>query len=204
MSQSVTVYFDLETAGLSDTAPDIQIAAAAIDDLTGEELSHFEAKIKFDEAFAEPGALELNHYDRAVWTTEAVDVDLAIRAFGIYLNRYRCIHMVSKRTGRAYTVAKLAGHYAADFDGPRLKRLFERHGAFLPADMRIRCTVQRALWWFDERPELAKPTDYKLGTLCAYFGIPVPKEEAHTALGDVRLVVALARAMKGGAVAARS
>ena len=50
---------------------------------------------------------------------------------------------------------------------------------YLPADPRVRCTMQRAMWWFDEA-RIEPPKDYKLGTLCEYFGIAV--SETHEAL----------------------
>lgn len=186
----VAVYFDLETGGVLDTHPDIQLAAIAIDENTWAELETFEAKIAFDAATADPEALALNHYTPEAWAGAAT-VSLVSRKFASFLERYRCLTMVSKRSGKPYSVAKLVGHNAATFDGPRLKRMFEKVGSFLPADPRVRCTCQRAFWWFDERG--LAPRDFKLGTLCEYFAIPV--HQTHDALADVRLTIALSRAM---------
>jgi DNA polymerase III alpha subunit (gram-positive type) len=193
---STAVYFDLETGGTSPAHPDIQLAAIAVDEQTGAELEAFEVKLAFDDAKADPAALELNHYDRTVWNRDAVEPWLAVGRFVAFLERYRSLTLVSQRTGRPYTVAKLVGHNAATFDGPRLKALFEKHGRFLPADMRVRCTCQRALWYFDEQG-LAPPENFRLGTLCRYFGILTPP--THDALDDVRATIALARAIAAAA-----
>ena len=189
---SVAVYFDLETGGVEPTRPDIQLAAIAVDEASGNELETFEAKITFDAATADTEALALNHYSPEAWTSAEHERIVAAK-YASFLNRYRYLACLSKRTGKTFTVAKLVGHNAATFDGPRLRALFARHDLFLPADPRVRCTCQRALWWFDERAIV--PKDYKLATLCEYFGIAVA--ESHEALADVRATVALARALQG-------
>lgn len=185
------VYFDLETGGLEIHHPDIQIAAIAIDESTWTEIDSFERKIVFPEAAADPDALLVNHYDRDVWAQEAKAEIQVVIEFARFLNRYRSLYMTSKRTGKTYTVAKLVAHYA-DFDGLRLQRLFRRHDEFLPADLRVRCTCQRAIWFFDSRG-IPPPEDFQLATLCRYFGIPAPA--AHEALTDVRLTISLAKAI---------
>jgi len=191
VTAGAAVYFDLETGGVLPTHPDIQLAAVAVDELTGEELEAFEAKLKFDPATADPAALELNHWDAGVWELQAREPLSVIRTFTSFLNRYRTIHLTS-RAGKPYTVAKLVGHNAASFDGPRLMALYKRHEQFLPADPRVRCTCQRAMWFFDETGA-KKPENLKLATLCRYFGVPLAG--AHEALADVRATAALARAI---------
>ena len=65
-----TVFFDLETGGVTPDHPDIQLAAIAVDsDLN--ELDSFERKIQFKESDADPEALKLNHYDASIWDSEA-------------------------------------------------------------------------------------------------------------------------------------
>jgi hypothetical protein len=49
------VYFDVETAGLADGAPIIQLASVAVDEDTWEELGTFNALLKFDESKGERG-----------------------------------------------------------------------------------------------------------------------------------------------------
>jgi exonuclease len=185
------VYFDLETGGVKDEHPDIQLAAVAVDEDTWNELLSFEAKIAFDATKADPEALALNHYSAEAWVGSQPPGQVAFRFAG-FLERFRSLTMISKRTGKPYSVAKLIGHNAASFDGPRLRRMFDRCSLFLPADPRVRDTCQRALWYFDERGEV--PADFKLGTLCEHFGIST--EGAHDALTDVRLTIALARALR--------
>ena len=195
-SARYAVYFDLETGGVADTHPDIQLAAVAIEEDTWSEVGAFEEKIAFDVKEADPEALQLNHYSPEAWAKAEQISQVAFR-FSHFLERFRSLAMISKRTGRPYSVAKLVGHNAASFDGPRLRRIYEKLNRFLPADPRVRCTCQRALWWFDERR--IAPVDFKLSTLCQYFGIPV--HETHDALADVRLTVQLAKALQAGQLA---
>lgn len=187
------VYFDLETGGVTEKHPDIQLAAIAIDEETWAEVDAFEAKIRFEIADADPEALKMNAYDREVWDRDAITPAATCVGFADFLNRHRSLELVSKRTGRPYGVAKLVGHNAASFDGPRLMSLFKKHEQFLPADPRVRDTCQRAFWYFDETG-LAPPENYKLATLCRHFGIEVI--ESHEALADVRLTVKLARKLR--------
>lgn len=190
-ASGVAVYFDLETGGVQETHPDIQLAAIALREDTWTELDSFEAKIRFDDTRADAEALKLNHYSAEEWAAHALAEPLVVARFASFLDRFKTIPMVSKRTGKPYNVAKLVGHNAASFDGPRLQRMFQRYKRFLPADPRVRCTCQRAMWWFDERG--LAPDDYKLSTLATYFGLPV--DGAHDALADVRLTIELSKAM---------
>jgi len=184
------VYFDLETGGVQDFHPNIQIAAVAVDS-NWQELASIEMKLQFDVGAADPEALQINHYDAAVWRAEAIPPNQALRRFSDFLEPFKVLPRVSKKPPfRPYSVAQLAGHNAATFDGPRLKSWYTKAGAFLGADPRVLDTMQLAMWWFQMRGE--QPDNYKLGTLCRYFGIPVG-DEAHDALADVRMTVQLAR-----------
>jgi DNA polymerase III epsilon subunit-like protein len=113
--------------------------------------------------------------------------------FAAFLKRHATTDMVS-RNGRPYQVAQLVAHNAV-FDGVFLKEWYERLGLFLPGTYRVFCTMQRALWLFHEDKSLTPPTDFKLGTLCEFFGITLRAENAHDALADVRATVQLYRAM---------
>lgn len=188
-----TIYFDYETGGVEPAHPNIQLAAVAINDRTGEELASFERKIQFDEAQADPRALEINHYDPAVWAAEAQPLEHVVRGFSTFLHAFRSIRKVSERTGNPYMVARLAGHNAAAFDAPRLQADFRRFGVFLAADYLVKDTLQLALWVFDRATH--KPENFKLSTLAAFLGIDATG--AHDALTDVRLCAQVARALRG-------
>lgn len=188
------VYFDLETGGTEPDHPDISLAAIAIDEHDWQTLEIFECKIAFDPGLCSPEALEINGYTEAEWAGALPEKDAAM-AFSGFLESHKSLTLKSKRTGRPYRVAKLVGHNAASFDGPRLFAMFGRHQLFLPADRRVRCTLQRAMWWFEEQG-LTAPESFKLTEVCKYFGIPVI--DAHDALGDVRMTIALAKFLKGG------
>lgn len=188
-----TIYFDFETGGVELHHPDIQLAAVAVD-AAWTELQAFQMKIQFDEAKADPEALKINHYDPAVWAKEAQPEALVVARFSQFLNRHKSIEMIS-RAGRPYSVARLAGHNAATFDGPRLKAMFQRHAQFLPAHPLVLDTCQRALWHAQETGFTHE--NFKLPTLCRDFGIPL---KAHEALADVRGCIALAKSLKDSAV----
>ena len=69
----------------------------------------------------------------------------------------------------------------------------------------VLCTKQRALWLFDEDKSLTPPADFKLGTLCEYFGVRLREDsDAHDAFYDVRATVELYRAMLGAWFTERS
>jgi exonuclease I len=188
------VFFDLETGGIADECPDIQIAAVAVDS-EWKERGVFEARIEFDETKAVPEALTLNHYDPDVWARTAEPERRVVARFASWLDPFRSVKMVSRRTGRPYSVARLAGYNAATFDGPRLTRMFARHETFLPAHPQVFCVLQRAHWWFLEKAGGVAPENMKLGTMCGVMGIPFAT--AHEALADVRATVEVARILCG-------
>lgn len=182
-----TVYFDLETGGIEMRHPVIQLAAVAVDDALTE-CGTFERKIAFSEELADPEALRINHYTAEAWK-DAEPPLRTVAAFNEWLKPFSSITKLSQRN-TPYVIAKLAGFNSVTFDGPRLKALYA--GQFFPCSYQIRDVLQRAFWWFDERGIV--PDDFKLTTLCRYFNIPT--DGAHDALTDVRLTIALARALR--------
>lgn len=184
-----TVYFDLETGGVEPHHPTIQLAAVAVD-MTMREVGTFERKIAFDEADAEPEALRINHYDREAWKGAPSALSVSTM-FATFIRPFSSVTLISKRTRSPYHVAKLSGYNAVTFDLPRLKAMFA--GGFFPCSYQVRDVMQRAFFYFDEN-EHEPPKDYKLTTMCEYFGIPT--DGAHDALTDVRLTIALAKALK--------
>ena len=95
----------------------------------------------------------------------------------------------------SFRVVQLASH-SSQFDGPFLQSWFEGLGIFLPASYRVFCTLQRAYWYFHENPHLKPPDDFRLGTLCEYFCVPLNPNEAHEALADACAVLALYRQLR--------
>jgi len=193
------VFFDLETGGVEPERPNIQLAAVAMSDRLDAELGAFEAKIQFDEAAASPEALRINSYDPAVWKENAVGEMVAAGTFASFLREHATVEMISK-AGKPYRIARLAGHNVASFDCPRLVAMFKRYDLFLPGTAyQPLDTYQRALWYFAERrctsdQPLNQPANMKLATLAEWFEIPAGG--AHDALADVRMCVAIARAMR--------
>lgn len=186
---SYTIYFDAETGGVLPSHPTIQLAAIAVEDGTWKEVAGFERKIQFKPSQCDIEALKINHYNIEDWK-DAVPQPECIRQFSKFCEPYRSIEMMSKRTNKPYSVGKLAGHNAVAFDLPRLRGMFGEN--FFPFSYHVKDTLQRALWFFDEHPELTRPASLKLSVLCEYFGIMTAG--AHDALADVRMSAAIARA----------
>jgi DNA polymerase III epsilon subunit-like protein len=186
------VFVDLETGGLETKRPIIQIAALAADRQL-HEVDAFEVKIRFDEHAACPDTLRRIHYRRAEWKRSAVSPKKAARAFARFLRRHASVEVLGQDL-TPFRVAQLASHNS-QFDGPFLTSWFDRLGIFLPASYRVFCTLQRAYWLFHEHPELALPDDFRLATLCKYFGVPIRPADAHEAMADARAALALYRAI---------
>ena len=188
------VFCDLETTGLEFTQPIIQIAAIAVDaELNA--LEAFEVKIQFDEAEADPKSLRKNNYSKQLWARRGVAPLEAAHEFSRFLRRHATVDMLSAN-GKPYRVAQLVAHNAERFDAPFLHAWYERLGVYLPARYMPLCTKQRALWLFDEDKTLTPPASFQLGTLCQYFGVSLPAENAHDAFYDVRATVELYRQMR--------
>jgi len=186
------VFFDLETAGLGRSSAIIQIAAVAVDSRLNE-LERFETKIRFDIGSASAEALAVNSFEPTVWKRLARQPKDAAHEFARFLRRHATVDMVSAQ-GKPYQVARLAAHNAA-FDGPLLIRFYSQLGIFLPGARSVYCTLQRAYWLFQEDQRLTPPANYKLPTLCEYFGIRLEDSEAHDAIADVQATVKLYQAM---------
>jgi DNA polymerase III epsilon subunit-like protein len=181
-------FFDFETSGLLESQPSIQLGAASVND-AWEITETFEKKIQFDEALADPKALEMNHYDREVWVRDAAAEPVVVAQFDAFLNRHKSIQMVSKRTERPYNVARLAGYNVQSFDLPRLRKMYGE-GRFLPAHPLTLDVLHLALWYFKDKPQ---PKNYQQTTIMEALGIPFP--DAHDALADVRASILLAKAL---------
>jgi DNA polymerase III epsilon subunit-like protein len=186
------VFVDLETGGLETWRPIIQVAAIAVTSSL-REIDSFESKLRFESRFIDPKSLRKNNYSAERWSREAQSARAVATGFAEFLRRHATVDVSAAGRG-GYQVAQLVAHNAA-FDGPFLQAWFGRMGMFFPGHFRVLCTVQRAVWLFHEDKSLTPPRDFKLGTLCEYFGVPLRPEEAHDALVDVRATVALYRAM---------
>lgn len=189
--KGTTVFFDLETGGVEERHPTIQVAAVAVRDWL--EVEAFECKVAFDPEACDPEALRLNGYSAEAWLHAFPEVE-ALSLFNAFCTRHADLSLVSERTGRPYTVARLAGHNVAAFDIPRVRRALDARRVFwkacwwYPLD-----TYQRAIWHFTERG-LTPPKNFQLQTLAAHFGIPA-QGAAHEALADVRLCALIARTL---------
>jgi DNA polymerase III epsilon subunit-like protein len=185
------VFFDIETSGLGPAAEIIQLSAIAVDRDTWEPLiPSFNKLLTFDLERAESKALELNHYDEERWKREAESPTSVLKSFGDYLRAWATIPMTSKG-GRPYYLAQLAGYNTEAFDAPRLRDAFKAAGLFYPAHYRTLDVMQLAAWVEMRKGELCP--SLRLGEICYRYGID--GEGAHDALADVRMTIALAKAL---------
>lgn len=196
MREQTIVFFDLETGGLEESRPVIQLAALAVRLPDFGELATFERKLRFDPATCDPAALELNSYDAETWAREAVPEAQAVRDFADWLAPHRCVEVVSKRTGRPYRVARIGGHNVAAFDVDRLLAMFRRHDAFCAVDLSAPLDTRLGAVWHFARTGETPPESFRLSTLAEHFGAKT--EGAHDALVDCRLSAHVARALLGG------
>jgi len=186
------VFVDIELGRVKRQRPILQIAAVAVSRSLNE-LEVFEAKVRIDERKTPAALIHNRHFDRDRWRSEARHPKVVAYEFARFLGRHATAEVAGANC-RRMIVAQLVAHNA-EFDGMFLRDWFERLGLFLPASYRVFCTVQRAMWLFHENRSLTQPPDFKLGTLCHYFGIPFHPNEAHDALVDVRATVELYRRM---------
>lgn len=189
------VFLDLETGGLNPKRhPIIQFAAVAVDEEL-RELDLIEIKVQFTERTATKASLRKNHYSRGLWRREAMEPKAAARELAAFLRHYATSEYL-REDGTVAHLAQLVAHNGVAFDGPFLQTWFEGLGIYCPAKRHVLCTMQRAMWYFAERPSLPKPDSFKLLTLCRYFGVPLHPFEAHDALADVRATIGLYRALR--------
>ncbi len=186
------VFVDIELGRVKRQRPILQIAAVAVSRSLNE-LEVFEAKVRIDERKTPAALIHNRHFDRDRWRSEGRHPKVVAYEFGRFLGRHATAE-VAGANSRRMIVAQLVAHNA-EFDGPFLREWFERLGLFLPASYRVFCTLQRAMWLFHENRSLTPPPDFKLGSLCHYFGIPLHPDEAHDALVDVRATVEIYRRM---------
>lgn len=176
------IFFDLETTGLEKDRH--QIAQIAAYDTLSEDT--FEIKMFFNLKAAEPKALEVIHFDKAVWKREAVRQEEGLVRFTEFVRDSAWLEKVSKK-GKPYTVAVLAGYRIDRFDVPFLMHHLESRDIWAPFELRVYDVFQLALWLC---PGL---TDYTLGGVCKYLGIKLTN--AHDALADVIATREVAKAL---------
>lgn len=185
------VFFDVETSGLDPNVHEvIQLAAIAVEADGLGEIERFEAKVQFDVSKASPEALEINSYNVEAWRS-AKPRPMVVGQFSNFLRQHSTVQQISRRTGRPYNVAQLAGHNVASFDIAFLRAMFGSEFCpirFIPLD-----TLQLASWAMHWHPN--PPSDLKLGTLAQFFEIPFDGE-AHDALADVAVTVEVAKRLR--------
>ena len=184
------VFVDVETIGTIKNPRVIQIAAIATNEFA-EELAGFEAKALLPAGNkAKP---RHSRYDAKLWKAEANTAQQVAIDFAAFLTRNSTVERYAK-SGQMFRVAQLVAHNA-EFDTQVLRNWYARLGIYLPAAYQPLCTMQRALWMFQDRRRFPRPSDYRLTTLCRYFEIEHSPKQAHDAFADVRAMLLLYRRM---------
>ena len=202
MQDEILVFLDLETGGLEHTRPIIQIAAISVSSESLRERESIELKVQFDKRLAHPNALSKNSYSDLLWESEAIEPTAAARQLSAFLRRHATFDVIA-HDGNTYRLAQLVAHNAS-FDGPFIQAWYRRLGQYCPARYQVLCTLQRAIWWFGENRFETPPTNFKLQTLCEYFGVILKDENAHDAMADVRATLELYRALRQPAQQSRT
>lgn len=169
------LFIDLETTSLGDNAGVIELAAIPVVD--GEVLPHFHSMIRpHDGCTLDPKAFEITGIDiKEIWNyPDAKDV---LNDFIKWIDSHE-------------TIFSLSGHNIG-FDRNKLFRLFCRNGHYSSFITRINnsdyCTLRRSREIFKGKRD--KPSDFKLETICRFFGIE--GDIHHRALADIENTVKL-------------
>ena len=183
------IFLDVETAGGDPRRhPIIQAAAIAVDPGLRVE-AELEMKLQFDLRRANKSSLRGAHYQARLWREAAVSPLLGARQLARFVRAH------APRLGAAgppFRGVQFVAHNAA-FDSPFVQAWFRRQRVYLPVQVPWLCTLQRARWYFAERPQLPPPSSFRLAALCQYFEIPFHAADSHHALGDARAMLALYR-----------
>lgn len=197
MVNARVVWIDLETGGTDCVAHGItQIAAIATkgvppnDDLCGEP---FERKVQLRDGMWTQEALDTQGYTEERWA-DAIPIGQALHQLAFWCKAFTHVRE-SKRTGKPYRVANMAGHNV-EFDGDFIRAECDRLNLWMPLTNWTggRLDTLQLAKWFSFYSGI--PTDsYKLEDLCAQYKLP--EFESHDALGDIMATWRLAQAILG-------
>ncbi len=167
------VFFDLETTVPAKRGRPqiIQLAAVTFND-DGEFQDSIELKIVSNLRPLKQVQTRKRNYSEREWRAQGVCPQTAAKQFARFL-------------WRGDYANQLVAHNAA-FDAPLLHAWFKDVGVFLPARFHVLCTMQRAQWYFSERPTIERPRNFSLAALCQYFQVPFHAADAHDDLGDAK------------------
>lgn len=193
---SPIVWFDLETGGLNPHHHQItQIAAIATSgDVELREVGRpFQAKVCLVPGRSTKEALELQGYDETTWAKEATSIDAAMRQFVDWCRPFG-VERIGGQSGKSYTAASVGG-YNVQFDADFLRATADRLKLWLPLTIWTggMFDVLQFVKWVGMM-DGEEPVSKKLTDVCEHYGIPFVGD-AHTAIGDVRATIALARAL---------
>lgn len=184
------IFTDVETTGLSiDRHTIIQIAAYAVDSVTGDVVSRFERKILFRMQNADPKALELNVFARFKneWERIAKPPQVVADEFIKWLEPYRSVVYANKNTGGDSASFALMVAWNAEFDSSRLVKWFGRMSIPNPFSLQPLCMMDRTRWWWMENPSRDIPKNFKLPTIGGVLELD-HGVEFHDASGDVEVM----------------
>lgn len=180
MNYDSVLFFDIETSGLIPEEHDI-IQIAAVDPITGDE---FEQLLRFKTGNASKEALKINGYNEELWDERAVTQRKGFQLFRKFIEDHATQTRISRKTGKEYKVAVMAGHNIDKFDMQFLRMWEQRQNGYLPIDYACYDTLQLARWVM---PDLK---GYRLEDLARHFDVFDGK--CHNALHDVKMNIKIA------------
>jgi hypothetical protein len=137
------------------------------------------------------GTIRFEHFESCAkrWNSGAEPPGVALQKVDAFFNRHKSVTVVSKRSGKPYSVCRLAGFNIHAFDMPHMKAWYG--SKFTPWEHRCLDVFHLACWvaWMETG---CANVPLNLPALRERYGIRAPGA-AHDALIDVRATVELAR-----------
>lgn len=176
------LHLDIESTGIDANKNAIIQLAGAIE-INGAIKEEFDIKIRpFPGAVVDPKALEVHGItvdEMMTWP----DQHIAHRQFTDILSKY--VNKFDRED--KFTPCGYAARFDCEFIGAFFNRCGDKYwGAW--QNWRI-IDIMSVVYWLRSLRIVPELINYKLVTVCEYFGIPLP--EAHDALADIRATIAL-------------
>lgn len=191
------IFVDTETGGVEGTHPIVQLAMKVIDTQTDRPVAAQAWALQYNPEHCDPDAIAIWERHEATWG-EKVSPSRVVDEATAFLNKWKCVPRVSKKSGREYYVAQLVGHNAR-FDCEKIAALWKAFDIFCPATIYAPlCTLELAKWVLQANP----PASFSLTALCAQYGISHP--DAHDARHDVNATIELWRKLGKGLTTLRA
>lgn len=188
MKTDYVVVFDIETSGTNPSAHEITQLAAVVANFSDlAPVAEFNRRLRIDESKADLKALEINHYDRALWESTARPPKDVFQEFSEFLMPYR--YPFISKSGNLVRTTFPVGHNISRFDHAFIQQKYTAMGLWCPLGFIMLDTLQMAVALEFANPKIDFP-DRTLSGVARGLGLSVP-EGLHDALEDVKLNLAV-------------